>query len=418
MKFTAHHPSAEKSVKSAESLIQDAESSLSGVFAGFERVALHNQRKVLKAFQQARVALRHFSPTSGYGYDDIGRDKLGEVFALGFGTEDAIVRPQFASGTHAIAVALFGLLAPGGEVIAATGRPYDTLLDTLGVREAEGSLKHWGVGYREADLTPDGRIDIPALQKAITKKTAVVHMQRSRGYAWRGALSVDELNRASSAVREANPNVKVLIDNCYGEFTEENEPTADVLVGSLIKNPGGGVAPAGGYIAGSAECVERIAQRVTAPGIGREVGSYAASYQPFFQGFFLAPHVVCQSLKTAALFARAFELLGMETHPASGAPRSDIIQAIRFERADQLARFCETVQSVSPIDSFVVPEAWDMPGYDHKVIMAAGAFVQGASIEFSADAPMRAPYTAYLQGALTYEHGRLAAETAVEALIV
>ncbi len=404
-------------INAAEKLVHAAEQSLSGVFAGFERIALHNQRKVLSAFQKARVALRHFSPTSGYGYDDIGRDKLGELFALGLGTEDAIVRPQFASGTHAIAVALFGLLAPGEEVLAATGRPYDTLLDTLGVRDAQGSLRHWGVGCREIDLTPDGKIDIPALEKAITKKTALVHLQRSRGYAWRGALPVDELNRAALAVREINPNAKVLVDNCYGEFTEESEPTADVLVGSLIKNPGGGIAPTGGYIAGSAECVERIAQRVTAPGIGREVGSYAASYQPFFQGFFLAPHVVCQSLKTAALFARVFELLGMETHPSSEAARSDIIQAIRFEHDWQLARFCETVQSVSPIDSFVVPEAWDMPGYDHKVIMAAGAFVQGASIEFSADAPMRAPYTAYLQGALTYEHGRLAAAAAAGALM-
>ncbi len=401
----------------AERLVREAEAELAGVFAGFERVALNNQRKVLNAFQEARVALRHFSPTSGYGYDDIGRDKLAEVFALGLGTEDALVRPQFASGTHAIAVALFGLTAPGVEVLAATGHPYDTLLDTLGVREAGGSLRHWGVGYREIELTPDGKIDIPALQKAISPKTALVHMQRSRGYAWRGALSVDELNRAAEAVREVSKSAKVLVDNCYGEFTEESEPLADVLVGSLIKNPGGGIAPTGGYIAGSAECVEQIAQRVTAPGIGREVSSYAASYQPFFQGFFLAPHVVLQSLKTAALFARVFELLGMETHPASGAARSDIIQAIRFKEARQLARFCETVQRVSPIDSFVVPEAWDMPGYDHKVIMAAGAFVQGASIEFSADAPMRAPYTAYLQGALTYEHGRLAAEMAAGALM-
>lgn len=404
---------------SGAELVEKAEACLGEVFKGFEDVALRNQNKVLDAFQASCVGLRHFSPSSGYGYDDMGRDTLGEVFAKGLGTEDALVRPQLMSGTHALAVTLFGLLSPGKELLVATGKPYDTLLETIGVRgDSPGSLKSWGVSYKQIELAETGGIDVEALKRAVSSRTGVVHLQRSRGYAWRGALSVDELEGAIRIVREANSSAFVLIDNCYGEFTEPGEPVgADVLVGSLIKNPGGGIAPTGGYIAGRREALERLAERLSAPGVGREIGSYAGSYQPFYQGFFMAPHVVCQSLKTAALFAKVFEELGMRTHPKSDARRSDIIQAIRFGEPEQLVRFCRSVQSASPIDSFVVPEAWEMPGYEHKVIMAAGAFVQGASIEFSADAPMREPYTAYLQGALTYEHGKLAAIRAAEELL-
>ncbi len=409
------------SMKTQE-LVKQAESHLASVFARIEDTEYHNQAKVLRALQEEKIALHHFSPTTGYGYDDIGRDTLDKVFARALDAEDALVRPQFTSGTHAIFTALSGLLEPGDVMLAATGRPYDTLEKAIGISGEEyGSLRRQGVFYEEVPLTEDGKIDTPAVIKALLDtEAAMVYFQRSRGYSWRNAfLPETDLAPVFRAVREAKPDCLIVVDNCYGEFTQKAEPTAfgaDVIIGSLIKNPGGGIAPTGGYIAGTQEAIERIAQRLTVPGMGREVGSYAGSYMPFYQGIFLAPHTTAQSLKTAALFARVFEDCGMETLPASDAPRSDIVQSLRFKTAEALIAFCRSIQAASPVDSFVVPEPWDMPGYTSKVIMAAGAFVQGASIELSADAPIKEPYTAYMQGGLTYGHGRLGVMLALEAM--
>lgn len=399
--------------------VVSAENELKDVFKRFEDIGLYNQAKVLDAFKQEKVAPMHFMPTSGYGYDDIGRDTLERVFARVFGAEDALVRPQIVSGTHAIAIALFGTLMPGDTLLSATGKPYDTLESAIGISgNAYGSLMGYGVNYKQVELLSDGRPDIDAIVKS-SAGAKVVYFQRSRGYAWRNAITIDMLRPVFERIHEANPNAVIMVDNCYAEFTDIIEPTeigADVIIGSLIKNPGGGLAPTGGYIAGKCALIHLIENRLTSPGIGREVGSYAGSYTPFYQGLFLAAHVTVQALKSAALFARAFELLGMETLPSSTAQRADIVQSLRFKSADELIGFCRSIQSVSPIDSHVVPEPWDMPGYQHKVIMAAGTFVQGASIELSADAPITEPYTAYIQGALTYEHGKLAVIRALDEL--
>lgn len=407
--------------EAAAALVAQAQADLAQVCARIDALEQENQARVLRAFQQERVAARHFAPTTGYGYDDVGRDTLDKVFALAMGCEDALVRPQFASGTHAIYTALAALLLPGDTLLCATGTPYDTLEQALGLRGgAQGSLADYGVQYRQIELTPEGEVDHEALGQALGRfGPAVVYFQRSRGYAWRQSLCVAQLEQAFSLVRQAAPQALIVVDNCYGEFCEEREPTqvgADLLAGSLIKNPGGGLAPCGGYVAGRHGLVERTANRLIAPGIGREVGSYAASYLPFYQGLFLAPHVTAQSLKSAALFARVFELLGLTTLPGSQDHRTDIIQAVRFSSREALLLFCQSIQAAAPVDSFVTPEPWDMPGYAHQVVMAAGTFVQGASIELTADAPMTEPYTAYLQGALTYAHGKLAAQAAVAAL--
>lgn len=406
----------------AQDFIKKAETELMPVFARIEETEYQNVAKVLRALQQEKIALHHFTPTTGYGYDDIGRDALDRVFAYALDAEDALVRPQFTSGTHAIFVALSGLLEPGDTMLAATGRPYDTLEKAIGISGNEyGSLRRMGVRYEEVPLTPEGSIDTDAVISALMRTNAsLVYFQRSRGYAWRNALLPEaDFAPVFAAVRKAKPDCMIVVDNCYGEFTRPAEPTAfgaDVEIGSLIKNPGGGIAPTGGYIAGTHACVERIAQRLTVPGMGREVGSYAGSYAPFFQGLFLAPHTTAQSLKTAALFARVFEACGMETLPPSDAERSDIVQSLRFDSAEALIAFCRSIQAASPVDSFVVPEPWDMPGYTSQVIMAAGAFVQGSSIELSADAPIKEPYTAYVQGGLTYAHGRLGVMLALDAL--
>jgi cystathionine beta-lyase family protein involved in aluminum resistance len=399
--------------------VESAESELKDVFKRFEAIGLNNQMKVLDAFHHEKVAPRHFMPTSGYGYDDIGRDTLERVFARVFGAEDALVRPQIVSGTHAIAIALFGALMPGDTLLSATGKPYDTLESAIGISgDAHGSLTAYGVNYKQVELLSDGNIDAETVVSA-SVGAKVVYFQRSRGYAWRNAVTIDMLRPVFARIHEINPKTVIIVDNCYAEFTDIIEPTqigADIIVGSLIKNPGGGLAPTGGYIVGTSVCISLIENRLTSPGIGREVGSYAGSYTPFYQGLFLAPHVTIQALKSAALFARVFERIGMETLPSSTAQRADIVQSLRFGSADELIGFCRSIQSVSPIDSHVVPEPWDMPGYQHKVIMAAGTFVQGASIELSADAPIKAPYTAYIQGALTYEHGKIAVINALDAL--
>lgn len=391
------------------------------VFAALDEIENYNTQKVLLAFQRHRVALRHFAPTNGYGYDDIGRDTLDRLYADVFGAEDALVRPQIASGTHALALCLQGLTRPGGKLLAASGRPYDTLEQVIGIsgEPGMGSLRDYGVEYDEVELTPDGHIDVAGVLDKLDEHTQLVTIQRSRGYAWRPCLSVDEIGEVARAIHARRPDVCVMVDNCYGEFTRLQEPTelgADVIAGSLIKNPGGGMAPTGGYIAGKRKYVELVSYRLTSPGIGREVGSYGASYRPFYQGLFMAPHVTMQAVKTSALAARVFGGLGYDVNPAYDAPREDIIQAIRFGDADKLIRFVQAIQLASPVDSEALPEPWDMPGYQDQVIMAAGTFVSGASIELSADSPIRPPYIAYMQGALTYAHGRLGIMCALERL--
>lgn len=403
-----------------EERIAHAEAKLKDVFARIDRNEEACTRRVLAAFQEQQVAYRHFSPTTGYGYDDVGRDTLERIFADLFGTEAAIVRPQIASGTHAISLCLFGLTLPGDEILSATGMPYDTLEGIIGWNEKQtpvGSLKEMGVTYRQVELTDQGTIDVDAVERAITPKTRLVIAQRSRGYAWRPSLMPEAFGALADMLHMRHPGVRLMVDNCYGEFVCNREPShygADVCVGSLIKNPGGGLAPTGGYIVGKADAIERISYRLTAPGIGLEVGSYAASYQPFYQGLFMAPHTVAQALKTACLAAQVFEDLGMVTTPPAASPRADIIQAIQMKTPERLVAFCQGIQMASPIDSMALPEPWDMPGYQDQVVMAAGTFVSGASIELSADAPMREPYTAYLQGGLTYAHGRIALGQALQ----
>lgn len=395
-----------------EHILSECEKDCSAVFEAIDRRSLDGTKRVLDAFSLHRVAVRHFAPTTGYGYEDAGRDTLENIYAHLFGAEAAIVRPQIASGTHALALTLCGLTTPGGNVLSATGFPYDTLGSVIGKDgKPEGSLSEMGISFHCIPLKKNGGIDIPAVLKAIRPETQILYLQRSRGYEWRDAITPDQMKPLFDRIRAIRPDIFITVDNCYGAFVCDKEPThvgADAAVGSLIKNIGGGLAPTGGYIAGSERAIRRIAFRLTAPGIGREIGSYAASYRPFYQGLFMAPHTVAQALKTAVLAARVFERIGMKTSPAFNATRSDIIQAIEMGTPQRLSAFCRAVQAVSPVDSFVVPEAWEMPGYEDPVIMAAGTFVGGASIELSADAPMRPPYIAYLQGGLTYEHGRLA----------
>jgi len=390
-------------------------------FARIDEVAAENTQRVLGAFQEHRVAENYFSGTTGYGYDDLGRDKLDEIYADLFGTEAALVRIQFVNGTHAIACALFGALKAGDVLVSAVGAPYDTLLGVIGVVDkGQGSLKDYGVEYRQVDLVDD-KPDLEGMAKAVADpRVKAVLIQRSKGYSTRASLSVAEIGEMCKVIKEANPNVSILVDNCYGEFVETLEPThvgADLVVGSLIKNPGGGLAPTGGYIAGRRDLVEGAAQRLTVPGIGGECGCTLGQNRLLYQGLFLAPHTVAQAVKTAVFAAKVMELLGYETEPHSSAVRRDIIQMIHMREPEALKKFCKGIQFGAPVDSYVTPEPWDMPGYDHPVIMAAGAFVQGASIELSADAPMREPYTVYLQGGLTFESGKLGVLLAVQELL-
>ncbi|MCM1367369.1 MAG: methionine gamma-lyase family protein [Roseburia sp.] len=397
--------------------IEKALKDLAPAFSRIDETALINQRKVLDAFISNKIALRHFTPTTGYGYDDAAREALNRLFADVFGAQDAIVSPLIASGTHALTIALFGLLRPRQTVLCATGAPYDTLHDVI-FGDGIGSLKDFDV---KCEIVPlkDGAPDLEEIARLCARlKPALVTIQRSRGYEMRPALTVASIKELCDTVRSSCATARILTDNCYGEFVETVEPSAyaDVTVGSLIKNAGGGLAPTGGYICGTSEALKQIEGRFTAPSVGREVGSYAGDYRPFFQGLFIAPHVVAQSLKTAILFSAALSGLGFETMPKPTDELGDIICSVKFNDEKKLADFCHAVQSVSPIDSFAVPEAWDMPGYTDKVIMAAGAFVQGASIELSCDAPMRPPYIAYLQGGLTFEHGIIALEKCLEVL--
>ena len=396
-------------------LVEHAEKDCAGIFERIERIELVNTQKVLEAFQNNRVAQRHFAPSTGYGYDDIGRDTLSRIFAQVLGTEAALVRSQIVSGTHALALCLYGILRPGDIMLSAAGKPYDTMEEVIGLSgSGQGSLKEFGIEYLQTELKEDGSIDVDGIISMLEPRVKLVLLQRSRGYDWRKALSVDEINSTIDAIHEVRPDICVMVDNCYGEFTDIIEPRADIMAGSLIKNPGGGLAHTGGYVAGKSEYVEKVSFRLTSPGIGAEVGSYAAGYQVFYQGFFMAPHIVAQAVKTAVLAARTFELAGYEVSPGYDAPRNDIIQAIKFGAAKPLIKFCQAIQRCSPVDSEAVPTPWDMPGYRHQVIMAAGTFIGGASIELSADAPITPPYTAYMQGALTYAHGRLAVAGALQ----
>lgn len=402
-------------------LAREAQGALREQFERIDSIAEENARKVLSAFQKYRVSESYFAGTTGYGYDDQGRDVLDKIYADIFRTEDALVRIQFVNGTHTISCALFGALRPGDVFVSAVGAPYDTLLGVIGVTgNNPGSLKELGVEYRQVDLIED-KPDLAGMAEAARDpRVKVVLIQRSKGYATRASLSVAEIGEMCRVIREANPNVNILVDNCYGEFVETIEPTqvgADLVMGSLIKNPGGGLAPTGGYIAGRKDLVEAAAMRLTTPGIGRECGSTLGNNRLMYQGLFLAPHTVAQALKTAVFAAKMMEQLGYATEPSSHALRHDIIQMIHFGAPEPLKKFCKGIQMGAPVDSYVTPEPWDMPGYECPVIMAAGSFIQGASIELSCDAPMREPFTAYLQGGLTYESGKTGILLAVEELL-
>ena len=398
-----------------------ARQELDGQFARIDAIAEENSQRVLEAFQDHKVAEAYFSGTTGYGYDDQGRDKLDEIYAQIFGTEAALVRIQFVNGTHAITCALFGALKAGDVLLSAVGAPYDTMLGAIGVVDkGHGSLKDYGVEYRQVDLL-DNKPDLEGMAKAAADpKVKVVLIQRSKGYSTRASLSVAEIGEMIRVIKAANPKVSVIVDNCYGEFVETVEPThvgADLVVGSLIKNPGGGLAPTGGYLAGRRDLVEGAAMRLTVPGIGGECGCTLGQNRLLYQGLFLAPHTVAQAVKTAVFAARVMELMGYEAQPKSTDIRHDIIQMIHMRQPEAVKKFCKGIQMGAPVDSYVTPEPWDMPGYDSQVIMAAGSFVQGASIELSADAPMRLPYTVYLQGGLTFESGKLGILLAAQQLL-
>lgn len=378
-------------------------------FEAIDKVAECNHLRVMQAFQKNRVRTECFNTATGYGYDDVGRDTLEQVYADLFHGEAALVRPQITCGTHALALALMSNLRPGDELLSPVGKPYDTLEEIIGIRPSKGSLKEYGISYRQVDLKEDGSFDFENIEKALNDKTKLVTIQRSKGYATRPTLSVERIGELIAFIKERKPDVICMVDNCYGEFVETIEPLdvgADMMVGSLIKNLGGGLAPIGGYIVGTKECVENAAYRLTSPGLGKEVGASLGVMQSFYQGLFFAPTVVASALKGAIFAANIYEKLGFSVHPNGSEPRFDIIQAVTFHKPEGLIAFCEGIQAAAPVDSYVTPEPWDMPGYDDQVIMAAGAFVQGSSIELSADGPLRSPYTAFFQGGLTWNHAK------------
>lgn len=405
-------------MQKTEKLIEECEKALALKFRALDGISYFNQVKVLKAFQKNRIALRHFAGSTGYGYGDEGRDTLNRLFADIFGAESALVSPNLVSGTHALTVGLFGLLRTDDVLFSISGNPYDTLQDVIAGKNI-GSLADYNVFFKKVDLK-DGEFDFEAIKKGLSDpKIKVVFIQRSRGYDWRDALSEEKIAAACSYVRECGFQGCIFVDNCYGEFVEKSEPTqngADIIVGSLIKNAGGGIAPTGGYIAGKREYVEQIAGRLTAPSIGAEVGSYFSGYQYFYQGVFMAPHTVNQALKGGLLIGACLQKLGFQTSPSVETMPYDITRAVRFSSEEELISFIRSVQEASPIDSFVELQPWDMPGYEDRVIMAAGCFVQGSSIELSADAPVKEPYIAYFQGGLTYEHCRYALSKILEKL--
>ncbi len=402
-------------------LARQAEEEIRPQFECVDRIAMLNTRKVMTAFQDNKVSDSCFAGTTGYGYDDLGREVLDKVYAQVFCTEAALVRIGFVNGTHALSAALFGILKPGDTLLSVTGLPYDTLRNAIGIEgDCHGSLKFYGINYKQVDLK-NGEADLDAIKAALADRSiSAVLIQRSRGYENRKALSAEEIGEICSAVKSISPNVTVMVDNCYGEFTGEHEPTeygVDIMAGSLIKNPGGGLAPTGGYIVGRKDLVENAAMRLTTPGIGGECGASLGNNRLLFQGFFMAPHIVAQAIKTVTFCSAMMKKIGFESSPAPDEARNDIIQMVTLKNAENMKKFCRGVQAGAPVDSYVTPEPWQMPGYNVPVIMAAGAFVQGSSIELSADGPMREPYTLYVQGGITYESGKLGIMMAVNEML-
>lgn len=392
---------------------------LKGRFEQIDEVAEFNQCKVISAMQENRVNATCFAATTGYGYDDVGRDNLEKVYASCFNTEAALVRPQITCGTHALAVALSAILRPGDELLSPVGKPYDTLEEVIGIRESTGSLKEFGITYAQVDLLEDGSFDYENIRKAINERTKMVTIQRSKGYQTRPTLSVENIGKLISFVKSVKPDIICMVDNCYGEFVEKTEPSdvgADMIVGSLIKNPGGGLAPIGGYICGTSECVEKCAYRLSAPGLGQEVGANLGLMPSFYQGLFMSPTVVAGALKGAVFASLAYEKLGFKVIPGSRESRHDIIQAVELGSKERMLAFCRGIQAAAPVDSYVTPEPWPMPGYDSDVVMAAGTFVQGSSIELSADGPIREPYAVYFQGGLTWYHAKLGIMMSIQKL--
>lgn len=403
-----------------DNLIKEIEQEIQEVFRKNEEIEVINSNKVMNAFKKYSVNEAHFAGTTGYGYNDFGREVIENIFCDIYKAEDALVRMQFISGTHTIATTLFGILRPGDTVLSINGKPYDTLDETLGIRENPSSLAVYGVKYEQIDLLSGNKFDIESIKKRVSEKNIkLVIMQRSRGYEYRNAFLIEEMEEAIKAVKEADSNAIVMVDNCYGEFTEEREPIeigADIAVGSLIKNMGGGIAPTGGYIVGRKDLIELISDRYSAPGLGKEGGATFDFNRKALQGLFMAPHIVCEAKKIGIFAARLLEKLGYEVSPKYDQKRSDIVQMIKFKDSNKLIKFCQGIQYNSPVDSNVTPEPWDMPGYESKVIMAAGAFTSGSSIELSCDAPMRDPFVAYLQGGMTYAYGKLAVINATKLL--
>ena len=393
---------------------------LSGRFQEIDRISEYNQIKVIAAMQNQKVSEACLLGTTGYGYNDLGRDTLEKVYADIFHTEDALVRPQITCGTHALALALLSNLRPGDELLSPVGKPYDTLEEVIGIRPSRGSLKEYGISYSQVDLLPDGSFDYENIRKAIKPCTKLVTIQRSKGYQTRPTLSVERIGDLIRFIKGIRSDIICMVDNCYGEFTETIEPSdvgADLVVGSLIKNPGGGLAPIGGYLAGKKECIENAACRLTTPGLGREVGASLQALPSFYQGLFLAPSVTANAMKNAIFAANIYEKLGFSVVPNGTEPRYDIIQAITFGKPDGVIAFCRGIQQAAPVDGHVTPEPWDMPGYDSPVIMAAGAFVSGSSIELSADGPIKPPYTVYFQGGLTWQHGKFGIMKSLQSLV-
>ena len=402
-------------------LIAEAEADVSAQFEKLDDIMAYNQYKILSAFQKNRVSDMHFSWNTGYGYDDAGRAKLEQLYADIFHTDAALVRPTIVNGTHALAITLLGILRPGDELIYCTGGPYDTLEEVIGIRgEGNGSLKDYGITYKQVELLPDGSIDLEGVRNAISEKTRMVTVQRATGYGWRKAITIDQIRQWAQFVTELNPNIIKMVDNCYGEFLDIEEPTdvgVNVIAGSLIKNPGGGLALTGGYVAGRRDLIDKIQYRMTCPGIGGECGLMFGQTRAMMQGLFMAPSVTCGALKGAVLCGSVYKHLGYEVCPDENDIRSDIIQSVKLHSPEAMVAFCQGIQQAAPVDSFVSPEPWDMPGYEDQVVMAAGAFVQGSSIELSADGPIREPYIVYFQGGLTYEHSRLGVMMSLDKLL-
>lgn len=409
-----------KLLQSALLAVECAENKLNEQFKALDKIAYVNQLKVLNAFQDEGVQLRHFNQTSGYGYDDTGRDTLNRIYAKVFNAEAALVSPLIVSGTHCLTLALFGLLRPGDTMLGISGNPYDTLNEVINGKN-NGSLNDFGIKYRQIDLN-NGEFNIEQITQIVEsdKSIKLIFIGRSRGYEWRDALSINQIESVIKLIRAIKKDIIIMVDNCYGEFIDTREPIevgADVAVGSLIKNPGGGLVSTGGYICGNAKAIEQISYRMTAPSIGSEVGSYSGGYRLFYQGLFMAPHITMNAVKGSMLMGQVFNDLGYETMPSPNTLPKDIIRSIKFKTAEELIDFCRNIQAASPVDSNVVPYPWDMPGYENKVIMAAGTFVQGASIELSADSPIKEPYIAYLQGGLTYEHVKIATVACISSIL-